>query len=385
MKNKRDKILILTGAVLMQVSIGAVYSWSLFNEALHDKFHWDINDIILTYSLIIFIFAFTTMISGRLLDKFGPGLIATVGSILYGGGVILTGFADSLHELYIYYGIIAGIGIGFVYVCPLATAMKWFPGKKGMVTGIVVGAFGLGSLVFKTLIQKSISDYGVSETFLIVGIIYFITTFTGARLLKNPPDYHKDIDRVKKGVFTVRTMTKTRNFYLIWISYLLACVGGLLMIGSATELGIELAGLNFKQAALSVALIGVFNAGGRLFWGYISDHIGGKKSAIIMFILSASALLSIGTFTINQTLFYILLSIITFCFGGFLVIYPTITSEYFGIINMGRNYGVVYQAYGIAALFGPILLKSVDGYTTPFIISAVFSLIGGVLITQIRK
>lgn len=387
MAMKRERFTILLGAILMQLSVGAIYSWALFNEAIHDKFGWEFSDIIITYSLIIFVFAFTTIFSGRLLDKFGPRIIGTIGAILYGTGVMLTSRADSLHELYIYYGIIAGIGVGFVYVCPLTTCIKWFPKKKGLVTGIVIGAFGLGSLVFKSIIQTSIVDNGISETFLKLGIIYLILTLIGARLLKDPcaKSEKKLGGGVKGKVFRVRTMIQTKNFYFIWISYFFACIGGLLIIGSATEIGLELANLTFEQAAGSVAIIAIFNAVGRLFWGTISDHIGYKKSAIIMFLLTALALILMSYLQLTLMTFYTLTAIITFCFGGFLVLYPTITSEYFGTTNLGRNYGVIYQAYGIAALCGPLLLKNTTGYRPAFLIAGIISAIGALFILQIKK
>ncbi|QEN05237.1 MFS transporter [Thiospirochaeta perfilievii] len=386
MKMKNQKLIILFGAVLMQISIGAIYSWTLFNEALHNKFNWDISDILLTNSLIIFVFAFTTMFSGRLLDRFGSRIIGTIGGILYGLGLILTSRADTLIELYLFYGVIAGIGVGFVYVCPLATCIKWFPKKKGLVTGIAIGAFGMGSLIFKTVIEALIINKGVSQSFLWLGMIYLILTVTGSRLLKEPSKSHSDKHKENNStLYTVRTMVKTKNFYFIWFSYLLACIGGLLLISSAVEVGLNVAHVTFTQATSAVIIISIFNTLGRLFWGIISDKIGCRLSAMLMFILSALALFTISLIPINIFLFYFLIAIITFCFGGFLVIYPTITSEYFGLTNLGRNYGLVYQAYGVAALIGPILLKHSNSYTTPFIITGITSIIGLILISQIRK
>lgn len=387
MEIKRERLIILFGAILMQICIGAIYSWTLFNEAFHAEFQWEISDILITYSLTIFVFALTTIFSGRLLDKFGAKIIGTIGGILYGGGVMLTSRADTLPELYLFYGVIAGIGVGFVYVCPLTTCIKWFPNNKGLVTGIVIGAFGIGSLVFKGIIESSILSYGISDTFFRLGIIYLVLSITGARLLKEPKICKKTeaIKNRDKKIYTVRSMVKTSNFYLIWFSYFFACIGGLLIIGAAMEIGLELAHISPHQAAGSVAIIAIFNASGRLFWGMISDHIGSKKSAISMFIFTALALFILSFIPLSQALFYILIAVITFCFGGFLVIYPTITSEYFGITNLGRNYGVVYQAYGIAALCGPFLLKNSDNYITPFIIAGVVSIAGSLLISQIKK
>jgi OFA family oxalate/formate antiporter-like MFS transporter len=143
---------VLMGAVLIQLCIGGIYTWSLFNQPLADAFGWNKSDVFLTYSIAIFVFAFATLFAGRLQDRFGPRLVATIGISLYSGGLMLTSLASELWQLYITYGIIAGAGVGFVYVCPLSTLVKWFPKRKGMITGVAVGAFGLGSLVFKSAI-----------------------------------------------------------------------------------------------------------------------------------------------------------------------------------------------------------------------------------------
>ena len=385
MKRNRERLFILIGAVLMQFSIGAIYSWSLFNNAIHHQFGWNIDEILITYSLIIYIFALTTVISGRLLDRFGPRFIGSIGAILYGVGVILTSRADSLYEFYIFYGVIAGIGVGLVYVCPLTTCIKWFPNKKGLATGIVIGAFGLGSLIFKPIIQVSLIDSGLSKTFLKLGIIYLITTFLGAQLLKNPIKENIIIQGDSLLDFSVRDMIKTKNFYFIWISFFFACIGGLFIIGSVTDIATELGIMNLKQAAGTIVVIAICNALGRLFWGAISDHIGGKLSAIIMFLITTISLLTLSYIELSIIPFYILIALITLCFGGFLVIYPSLTTEYFGILNLGKNYGVIYQAYGLAALVGPIILKIFPNYTTVFFIAGIISGVGALFILQIKK
>lgn len=385
MKRNRERLFILIGAVLMQFSIGAIYSWSLFNNAIHHQFGWNIDEILITYSLIIYIFALTTVISGRLLDRFGPRFIGSIGAILYGVGVILTSRADSLYEFYIFYGVIAGIGVGLVYVCPLTTCIKWFPNKKGLATGIVIGAFGLGSLIFKPIIQVSLIDSGLSKTFLKLGIIYLITTFLGAQLLKNPIKEKIIIQGDSLLDFSVRDMIKTKNFYFIWISFFFACIGGLFIIGSVTDIATELGIMNLKQATGTIVVIAICNALGRLFWGVISDHIGGKLSAIIMFLITTISLLTLSYIELSIIPFYILIALITLCFGGFLVIYPSLTTEYFGILNLGKNYGVIYQAYGLAALVGPIILKIFPNYTTVFFIAGIISGVGALFILQIKK
>lgn len=379
---------VVFGAVLLQVCLGAIYSWSLFNQPLMDKFGWTKEEVVMTYSIAIFTFAFSTIFSGRLQDKIGPRKVATIGGILYGGGIILASFATSLPMLYFCYGVLGGAGVGFAYVCPLSTCVKWFPEKKGFITGIAVGAFGAGSLVFKSVIQYFLENAGVSSTFLYLGIIYMALVVIGAQFLRLPEtatDSKSKAKSVDEGEnLTVSEMIKQKSFIFIWIMFMLGCMPGLLVIGLAKDIGIEMVGLDPMVAANAVALIALFNAGGRLAWGTISDKIGRVEVVLIMFVLTAVSLVALAVLPLNLVLFFICLAGIACSFGGFLALFPTITGEFFGIKNLGANYGVVYQAYGVAALVGPLIKKSSSGFTQTFMIAAGCAVAGAVLSAMLK-
>ncbi|TCO72194.1 L-lactate MFS transporter [Marinisporobacter balticus] len=389
MPNKMMKRwVVVFGAVLLQMCIGAIYTWSLFNQPLMDKFGWEKSQVVLTYSIAVFVFAFSTIFSGRLQDKIGPRKVATIGALLYGGGLILTSTATSLTQLYIYYGIIAGTGVGFAYVCPLSTCVKWFPEKKGFITGIAVGAFGLGSLVFKSVIQHFLASSGISSTFFYLGTIYAILGFIGSQFLILPPTKYqssiKNANNPKETVFSTLEMIQTKSFYFIWIMYLFGCMSGLLVIGLAKDIGMQLAGLEASVAANTVAMIALFNASGRLIWGILSDKLCRIRVVTMMFIISALSMISMSIFALNYVTFFASLAGVAFCFGGFLAVFPTITGEFFGIKNLGANYGVVYQAYGIAALAGPIIVTNAGGLKPTFLIAAVLSVIGAILTFTVK-
>ncbi|WP_430885319.1 L-lactate MFS transporter [Fusibacter sp. JL216-2] len=378
---------VVFGAVLLQVCLGAIYSWSLFNQPLMDKYGWTNEQVVMTYSIAIFVFAFSTIFSGRLQDKIGPRKVATIGGILYGGGLILASFSKSLPGLYFFYGVLGGAGVGFAYVCPLSTCLKWFPEKKGFITGIAVGAFGGGSLVFKSLIQHFLEAVGVSHTFLYLGSIYLLLVVIGAQFLKVPDrlDAQKASTLTSSVDFTVGEMIRQKSFYFIWIMFMLGCMPGLLVIGLAKDIGIEVVGLDPATAANAVALIALFNAGGRLAWGTISDRIGRIEVVLIMFIVTAVSLVTMAVFPRNALLFFICLAGIACSFGGFLALFPTITGEGFGMKNIGANYGVVYQAYGIAAIIGPILKRHSSGFTQTFIMAACFAVTGAILALVVKS
>lgn len=388
LKNSNPWLVVL-GAILIQICIGAVYSWSLFNEPLMARFGWSNNDVVFTFSIVIFMFAFTTIFSGRLQDKIGPKKVSLLGGIIYGLGLILTSTATTIVQLYIYYGVIAGIGIGFCYVCPLSTCIKWFPDKKGLITGVTVGAFGLGSLIFKTVIERLLIAVGVSQTFFYLGIIYLVLIILGSQFLKLPlkdeliTSKKPEADDEKSNL-TVKEMLKTKNFPMIWIMFLLGTMSGLLVIGLAKDIGVQLAGLSADTAANVVAIIALFNAGGRLIWGALSDKLGRMKVVLILFIVTSASMFYMSFGPLNLISFFIVSSSITFCFGGFLAVFPTITGELYGMKNLGANYGIVYQAYGISAVIGPIIAANTGSLITTFLIAGILSVVG-IILTLIIK
>ncbi len=383
MKNVTNRWSVVLGAVLLQLCTGSIYSWSLFNQPLVDKFGWEKTDIVLAFSIIVFVFAFVTIFSGRLQDKIGPRIVATIGGVLYGVGLMLASTATSLIQLYIYYGVIAGIGVGFVYVCPLSTCVKWFPEKKGFITGIAVGAFGLGSLVFKSVIQFLLHSKGVSQTFFYLGVIYITLSVIGAQFLKNPPtNYNNTSIKNTSNIgnnFTVLEMLKTRAFYLIWVMFLFGSMSGLLIIGNAKDIGIQLARLEPAVASNAVSAIALFNASGRLIWGTLSDKIGRIKVVFLMFTITSISMILLSVLSLNYITFFACVSGIAFCFGGFLAVFPIIIGDFYGTKNLGANYGILYQAYGISALVGPIVFAAVGGLKPTFIISAILTIICAIM------
>lgn len=381
MEKSNKKWRVVFGAVLLQVCLGAIYSWSLFNQPLMDKFGWTDDQVVLTYSIAIFVFAFSTIFSGRLADKIGPRKVATIGGVLYGSGMILASLASTLPMLYFSYGVLAGAGVGFAYVCPLSTGIKWFPEKKGFITGIVVGAFGAGSLIFKSVIEFFIENTGVSATFLCLGIICMVLVVIGAQFLIFPKVSAKDATNKNTGEnsYTAKEMIKTKSFYMVWIMFMFGCMPGLLVISLAKDIGIEMVKLTPVTAAHAVGLIALFNAGGRLVWGTISDKLGCVKVVTMMFIMTVVALLVMSLVQLNYEMFFLCLAAIAFSYGGVLAVFPTITGQFFGPKNLGANYGIIYQAYGIAALVGPIIKGNSKDLNQTFLVAAGFAIIGLVM------
>lgn len=385
-QEKTNRWLIVFGGVLLQMCLGAIYTWSLFNQPLMDKFGWNSSDVLLTFSIAIFVFAFSTIFSGRLQDKIGPRKVATIGGILYGGGIMLASKVSSLSGLYFSYGVLAGTGVGFAYVCPISTLVKWFPHKKGFITGIAVGAFGIGSMVFKSIIVYLIASKGISGAFFYLGSIYMVLVVFGSQFLKTPPlvTLTKEVVPTERKNIKVGQMIKTGNFYIIWVLYFFGCMSGLLVIGLAKDIGIQLVNLTPLVATNAVALIAIFNALGRLILGTLSDKFGRMNVVMFMFTLTALFMFVLALVPLNFFLFFTSLAGIAFCFGGFLALFPVITSDFFGTKNIGANYGIVYQAYGLAAI-AVVLIKAFTSLISTFMISAILAILGIFLTWIISK
>ncbi|MEW9051570.1 MAG: OFA family MFS transporter [Neobacillus sp.] len=385
-----NRWLVVLGAVLIQLNLGAVYAWSLFNQPLMDKFGWAREDVVVTFSITVAVFAFVTIFAGRLQDQIGPRWVATIGGILLGIGVMLASQATTLFQLYFFYGVIGGIGIGMTYVCPLSACVKWFPDKRGFISGIAVAGFGLGGLIYKPIISYLIELTGVSNSFIYIGMIYLVLVVAGAQLLKNPPaDYQlpagqpgSDVD--KEGQFTAKQMVGTYQFYLLWAMFLFGSVSGLMVISFAVDIGVDLANVSLEQAGNAVMVIALFNAAGRIALGKVSDRFGRKNTLIVSYGVTALVMFYMSTGTLNYPLFLLAVSLIGFCFGGFLALFPSITADYYGTKNMGSNYGFVYQAYGLSAFVGPLVVKALP-FTQGFLLASLLCILAIVMARFVKK
>ncbi|MGQ9706658.1 MAG: L-lactate MFS transporter [bacterium] len=383
MKKERrfNRWFVVLGALLIQISLGAIYIYSVFKPALEQKFtNWSHTDLALPSQLVLAFFAFSTILSGRIQDKFGPRIMATVGSILLGAGLLIASFAKDLTTFIIGFSILGGIGIGSAYVCPIATCVKWFPDKRGLITGLAVFGFGAGGLVFTPVAKALIGSVGIMSTFLYLGIIFFITVLAGAQLMVNPtPGYRpknwtppaEEGSKAQVGVdYSWHKMLGTYQFWLLWLSYFAGCTAGLMIIMNTTNIWQSFSLLKISDGmvvvmkkeyipiisacATAVMVVSILNALGRIIWGKVSDNVGRKLTLLIMFLYSGIIMLLMNWFD-SYPLFIFGVSSVGFCFGGFLALYPAVTADYFGTKNVGVNYGLMFSAYGAGGLFGPWL------------------------------
>ena len=372
-------------------------------------------------------FAIFTIIGGRLQKKYGPKKIALLGGILLGLGYIIAGFVGSNFILkLIGIGIIGGAGIGLAYVVPIGVGIKWFPDKKGLVSGLAVAGFGFGAFIWILLarppsllgfqglitIQNGIYTIAnVDSALRLYGIIFFFLVLIGALIMRNPPKDWKPKNwnppeektnntEKKSNSLLPKEMLKTKQFYIIWTMFLIGALAGLMVIGNIQNFAknpIEgFMGYGFSQSeAFDFAIIGaaiclpIFNGLGRILWGQASDKIGRKKAIITMCIFQG-IMMSVFFFTAaNPITFYIAASLIGFNFGGNFALFPSATADSFGAENVGLNYGFVFTSYGIGGVIGPILAGAVQdagfSFLYAFIPAAIMCFIAAILALLYQK
>ena len=393
----KNRWLVVLGAVIVQMSLGAVFIYSIYKTPLQQLLGWDKSQVALPAQVVLASFALTMVFAGRVQDRLGPRVVASAGGLVLGLGLILSGFTRQMGGLWWFvltFGVIGGAGIGIGYVCPISACVKWFPDKRGVITGLAVAGFGAGGLVFAPVARALIERFGVLEALMTLGVIFLVSILIGARFLSAPPEGYRPegwSPHARAGHphavpdYTWRRMLGTSRFYLLWFTYFSGCTAGLMVIMNVSTIwqsfsaaGAAAAGTmeasvfdGIKAAgAGAVSVIALFNAAGRIVWGRISDRLGCRiKTLIPLSILCALVMLSLGRLN-TYPAFVTGAGLIAFCFGGYLAIYPALVADLYGTRNIGVNYGVMYTAYGAGALVGPWLQsRLVEKYATLGLIS----------------
>jgi OFA family oxalate/formate antiporter-like MFS transporter len=358
---------IAIAGVVMQVALGAVYAWSVFRIPLTKTFGWTIPQVTLTFTIAIFVLGFAAFAGGvwmRSLGTHGPRTVALTAGVFYGLGVILASLTDGrLWWLYGSYGVLAGIGLGLGYIVPVATLVKWFPDKRGLITGIAVTGFGSGALLTAPIATSLIASSGVSRTFAILGGLYFVAVVGSALFMRNPPaGYRPDgwtppISQQSAASYAFADAVRTWQWYGLWTLLFLNTTAGIAIISQAAPMTQEITKVDATTAASLVGIISIANGAGRLLWAWLSDAIGRRTVFLIMFPLQAAifALLpSVDSFSV----FTALAVVVLLCYGGGFGTMPAFAADYFGAENVGSIYGLMLTAWGFAGVLGPTLIAT---------------------------
>ncbi len=435
MENKKvmNRWLVVVGAILIQLALGAIYAWSVFTPKLTDAagdYQFTAGQAAWVFSAGLFFFALVMIWAGRKLSTIGPQKLAMAGGIVLGLGYILAGFfGNSFTAQLIFIGIIGGSGIGLAYVVPIAVGVKWFPDKKGMLTGLAVAGFGFGATIWVKwagswggglLNELTIAGLdGIRSVYLLYGIIFAIMVFLGSLVMKDPPEgwlpkgYTPPASTDAKATgmvnFNPGEILKMPQFYMIFFTFVFSALAGLMVIYCIKLFGID--ALTYKSlgtldpsnpefsstkewasvtAGTAMATYAILNGLGRIIWGTISDKIGRKLAIFLMCLLQGIVMLFL--FKLGATVAGLIFAaaFIGFNFGGNFALFPAATADFFGNKTVGKNYGLVFFAYGIAGIAGPQLAgvfkdaaktaTEPSAWITPFVIAGIACLVGAVLI-----
>jgi OFA family oxalate/formate antiporter-like MFS transporter len=349
----------------MQLALGAVYAWSVFRVPLAQKFGWSISEVTLTFTISIFVLGIAAFLGGLWLNRKGPRVVAVTGGTLYGLGVFLASFsADKLWWLYLSYGLIGGIGLGLSYIVPVAVLVKWFPDRRGLITGIAVGGFGAGALITAPLATRLLQGVGVLNTFAYLGVTFLIVTVVAGFFMRNPPDGWKPVGWKPTTLqasqraghdYTLGEALKTWQWYALWLLLFLNTCAGISIISQEAPIFEELTAVTAAAAAGMLGVASIGNAVGRVFWAWASDLITRRATFVVMFVLQAFLFWFLPTIGV-ASLMTIVMFVVLMCYGGGFGTMPAFTADYFGSRNVGPIYGLMLTAWGAASAFGPLLI-----------------------------
>jgi OFA family oxalate/formate antiporter-like MFS transporter len=368
---------IAVAAFLLQMALGAVYAWSVFRAPHVKQFHWSIEEVTFTFTISIFVLGVSAFFGGLWLNKKGPRIVALTGGFLYSLGVFLASFsANKLWWLYLSYGVIGGIGVGFSYIVPVAVLVKWFPDRRGLITGIGVGGFGAGALVTAPVATRLIQSVGVLQTFAYLGVALLVITMSTGFLMHNPPDGWKPAGwnpsksqtaQRAAADYTLGGALKTWQWWALWALLFLNTSAGISIISQESPMFQEIAKVSAVVAAGMIGIASIGNAFGRVFWAWVSDGITRRWTFVVMFLLQVGLFWVLPSIT-SVTALSILALLILMCYGGGFGTMPAFAADYFGSKNVGPIYGLMLTAWGSASAFGPLLIahmrQSSGSYTS---------------------
>jgi OFA family oxalate/formate antiporter-like MFS transporter len=350
------------GGILMNLALGTFYGISVFLLPLEKEFGWTRDQTSWVSTIGIVMIASAYIFAGKLYDKNGPRVVAVIGGMFFSLGFLLASTINSLTTFYLTLGLCLGIGNGFGYVIPTSVASKWFPDKRGLIIGLMVGSYGAGSGIFGPLASKLIEPLGWRGVFRLYALIFFVMTMIAAYLLKNPPagyqPPHWHAARARVGVHHVDVpaseMVRTRTFRLMWIAYCFGTTAGTMVISQLVPFA-RSAGHGAAMAAFAITVGAIGNASGRIFSGWISDRAGRLNTLRAMLIVSAVAMPALYLLREQVIPFYILLCAVYYCYGTQLSVYASTSADFYGTKYIGFNYGLLLAAWGVAGILGPFL------------------------------
>lgn len=396
MNTDKKRWIILAAACLINLCLGSIYAWSVFASSMTEYFNETLQlgitagDLAIVYTIANAVGPITMISGGWFNDRLGPKKVIGLGGIMFGGGMVLSGFANSVSFLIISYGLIAGLGLGMAYGSTISTSVKYFPDKRGLIGGITTAVYGLSSVILPPVVTMIVDKWDATFAFKAVGIVFLVLIIGGTFFLEQCPEgyvpegYTPPERKTSSGDMDWRAMVKTPVFYIMLLLLMSGAFSGMMVISQASAVAQNMIGMSAIAASGAVSILALFNAVGRILAGYISDKIGRINTLMTACILSIAGMLCLylsGTGSIMT--FYAGISIVGISFGAFMGVYPGFTADQFGARNNSVNYGIMFIGFALAGYFGPQIMsnayQSAGAYQGAFLIACGLSAAGIIL------
>lgn len=408
MSLNKKRWVVLIACCVANLCLGSIYAWSVFSSSMAPYLsaisgrEITSADMAIVYTIANSVGPITMITGGWINDKFGPKKVILAGGLMFGGGMVLSGFATSVSFLIVSYGLVTGLGLGMAYGCTISTAVKYFPDKRGLVGGIATAVYGLSSVVISPLISVLVNRADAPFAFKSIGFVFMVVIILCSLVIERCPEGFvpegfvppQDQTRAKGSVDkNWKQMLKTPVFYIMIILLTCGAFSGMMVISQASGIAQEMVGMTALAASTAVSMLALFNASGRIIAGYVSDKIGRINTLMAACLLSVGGLVLLFTTSTGQIAsFYIGVSIVGVSFGAFMGVFPGFTVDQFGARYNSVNYGIMFIGFALAGYFGPSVMRMIfqwDGaYQKAFLIAAGFSVVGivlGVIYRQTKK
>lgn len=382
MQQKKNKWLIVLAAIGIHISIGSVYAWSVLTRPIMEAMGFSLQQVTWTFSLAILFLGTSAGFLGTYVERMGPRKSGLIAAAFFGTGMLGAAYALTQHSLmlmYLFYGVIGGIGLGTGYITPVSTLVKWFPNNRGLATGLAIMGFGFASLIAGPLMQLLIAEYGLIQNFIILGCVYIVVMVCSALYLEPPkmPEitvkgtYKVQADVNQPKQYTVSEAMKTWQFYALWWVFFTNITCGIGLLAVASPMAQEVIKMSPMAAASMVGIIGLLNGGGRIFWSTISDYIGRRNTYIMFFAIEIAAFYMLAGVT-DSFLFQALIFLIITCYGGGFSCMPAYLSDIYGTKQLSAIHGRILTAWGLAGIAGPLLLSQIYERTHSYSVTLYF-------------
>ncbi len=378
--------LTLLGNIITQFALGSVYTWSLFNSSLSTKLDEPVSQVAFSFGLLSLGLALSSSVAGKLQERFGVKRVTMASGVLLGLGFFLTAHSNSLMMLWLSAGLLVGLADGAGYLLTLSNCVKWFPERKGLISAFSIGSYGLGSLGFKFIDSHLLATVGLEKPFIIWGAIVLVMIVFGATLMTDAPNHTVSANNgVVENDFTLAESMRKPQYWMLAVMFLTACMSGLYVIGVAKDIAQGMVHLDVATAANAVTVISIANLSGRLVLGILSDKMSRIRVITIGQVVSLIGMAALLFAPLNATTFFAAIACVAFNFGGTITVFPSLVSEFFGLNNLAKNYGVIYLGFGIGSICGSLIASLFGGFYVTFCVIFALLILSLALSTTIRQ